>query len=294
MTTLDDAVSRDRALSDLDWRVLPVGAESDVFAAPSGAIARVAMGSGERGRIVLVPGATGSKEDFTLMLPLLADAGYRAEAFDLAGQYESYRAGPERLHPPRAHYDYDLFVDDLIAVLEDDTAPTHVVGYSFAGLVGQVTLSRRPDLFASLTLLSTPPATGNVFRGIKHIGRLSPLASPHGGATLMLWGIRNNLNGVSPRRIAFVRERFALTRRSSVDDIVGLMMRMPDVAREVRDAEVPLLSAVGSHDLWPTAQHRAYAQRIGARFAVYDTGHSPCETTPHQVVRDLLALFATA
>lgn len=294
MTTLDDAVQRDHALSDLDWRQLPVGAVSDVFAAPSGGLARVAMGSGERGRVVLVPGATGSKEDFTLMLPLLADAGYRVEAFDLAGQYESYRAGPERLSPPRRHYDYDLFVDDLVAVLEDGATPAHVLGYSFAGLVGQVALARRSDLFASLTLLSTPPATGNVFRGIKRIGRLTSLATPRRGATLMLWGIRNNLNGVPPRRLEFVRARFALTRRESVDDMVGLMMHMPDVVDRLRDAGVPLLSAVGSHDLWPTSQHRAYAVRIGAGFAVYDTGHSPCETAPHQVVRDMLDLFATA
>lgn len=294
MTTLDDAVSRDRALSDLDWRQLPVEADGDVFAAPSGGLARVAMGSGERGRVVLVPGVTGSKEDFTLMLPLLAEAGYRVESYDLAGQYESYRAGPERLEPPRAHYDYDLFVDDLVAVLEEGSSPAHVLGYSFAGLVGQVTLTRRPDLFASLTLLSTPPATGNVFRGIKRIGRFSRLASPRGGATLMLWGIRNNLNGVSPRRLAFVRERFALTRRESVDDIIGLMMTMPDVSAAVREAGVPLLSAVGSHDLWPTTLHQVYAERIGARSAVYDTGHSPCETAPHQVVRDMLALFEAA
>ncbi|MGP3535240.1 alpha/beta fold hydrolase [Microbacterium sp. RD1] len=294
MTTLDDAVARDQALSDLDWRELPVGAESDVFAAPSGGLARVAMGTGERGRVVLAPGVTGSKEDFTLMLPLLAEAGYRVESYDLAGQYESYRAGPERLQPPRAHYDYDLFVDDLIALLADGSAPAHVLGYSFAGLAAEVALARRPDLFASLTLLSTPPATGNVFRGVKRIGRFSFLASPRQGAGLMLWGIRNNLNGVPPRRLAFVRERFALTRRESVDDIVGLMMRMPDIASAVRDAGVPLLVATGSHDLWPVAQHAGYAARIGARLAVYDTGHSPCETAPHQLVRDLLTLFAAS
>src|SRR3546814_17370959 len=105
------------------------------------------MGSGERGRVVLVPGVTGSKEDFTLMLPLLAQAGYRVESYDLAGQYESYRAGPERLVPARAHYDYDLFVDDLVAVLEEGTPPAHVLGYSFAGLVGQVAPTGSPRRF---------------------------------------------------------------------------------------------------------------------------------------------------
>lgn len=294
MTTIDDALERDRAIPDLDWRALPRDTVHDVFPAPSGGLARVILGDPARGRVILLPGVTGSKEDFALMLPLLADAGYRVEAYDLAGQYESAAAGPEHLSPPRPHYDYDLFLDDLYAVLEAGHTPAHVLGYSFAGLVAQLGLSRRPELFASLTLLSTPPATGQVFRGIKRIGRFSGVTSARQGAALMLWGIRNNLNRVPPRRLAFVRERFALTRRSSVDDIVGLMMTTPDFAEAVAAASVPKLVAVGAHDLWPTEQHSAYARRIRARLAVYATGHSPCETAPHQLVRDMLALFAAA
>lgn len=292
MTLTDDARERDAAIPDLDWRVFPPATVRDAFAAPSGTLARVVLGSGARGRVVLFPGVTGSKEDFTLMLPLLAEAGYRVEAYDLAGQYESRDAGPENLDPPRARYDYPLFIDDLTAVLESGPR-AHVLGYSFAGLVSQLIVAARPELFSSLTLLSTPPATGQVFRGVKRIGRFSSLAGPRSGASLMLWGIRNNLNRVPPQRIAFVRERFALTRRESVDDIVGLMMRMPDVADAVRAASVPTLVATGAHDLWPTEQYLSYAQRIGAQVAVYETGHSPCETAPHQLARDMLALFDT-
>lgn len=291
MVMTDDARERDRTLPDIDWRILPQGAERDVFRAPSGGLARVSMGDGERGRVVLAPGVTGSKEDFVLMLPLLAEAGYRAEAFDMAGQYQSADAGPENLIPPRRHYDYELFVDDLVAVLESGATPAHVLGYSFAGLVAQLALVARPDLFASLTLLATPPASGQVFRGMKRIGRFSGLASGKQGAALMVWGVRNNLNRVPPRRLAFVRSRFAFTRRESVDDIVGLMMRMPDVTEEVRRSRIPKLVAVGEHDLWPTSQYAFHAARVGARLAVYDTGHSPCETAPHQLVRDMLAMF---
>ena len=291
MTLTDDARERDAAIPDLDWRVFPAGTVRDQFDAPSGKLARVSLGSGARGRVVLFPGVTGSKEDFTLMLPLLAEAGYRVEAYDLAGQYESRDAGPENLDPPRTRYDYPLFIEDLTAVLENG-ASAHVLGYSFAGLVSQLIVAERPELFATLTLLSTPPATGQVFRGVKRIGRFSSLAGPRSGASLLLWGIRNNLNRVPPQRIAFVRARFALTRRESVDDIVGLMMRMPDVADAVRAVSVPTLVATGAHDLWPTEQYVAYARRIGAQVAVYETGHSPCETAPHQLVRDMLAMFA--
>ncbi|WP_106816204.1 alpha/beta fold hydrolase [Microbacterium timonense] len=292
MTTIDDALERDLAIPDLDWHVFPDGTERDVFRAPSGDLARVRLGDPDAPRVVLVPGVVGSKEDFVLLFPLLAAAGYRVESYDLAGHYESVEAGPHNLRPPRASYDWPLFVDDLVAVLEDG-GPAHVLGYSFAGLVTELALVSRPELFRSLTLMSAPPATGQVFRGVKHIGPISDM-SPHRAAGLILWGIRYNLNRTPPGRIAFVRERLGVTSRACIDDVVGLMMAMPDISRDVAATGIPKLIAVGEQDLWPQAQHDAYAARIGARVATYPTGHAPCETTPHQLVRDMLLLFADA
>ena len=288
----DEARLLDESIPDLDWRAFAPGTERTRFDAPSGPLARVALGPTTGPRVVLVPGATGSKEDFVLMMPLLAASGYRVEAFDLAGQYESADAGPWNLTPPRSRYDERLFLDDLLAVLDDGAARAHVLGYSFAGTLAGVALLERPDRFASLTLLSAPPESGQAFRGVKRIGPISGFTSPRQGAALMLWGIRNNLNRVPPRRLAFVRERFALTRRESVDDIIGLMMQTPDLRAGIAASPVPKLVAVGQHDLWPRELHARFAHEIGARFAVYPTGHSPCETAPHQLVRDMQALFA--
>ncbi|WP_425545907.1 alpha/beta fold hydrolase [Agromyces neolithicus] len=293
-TALGDAHALDDAVPDIYWRQLPPATERTWFDAPSGRLAHIALGSVDDPRVVLVPGATGSKEDFVLMLPLLAAAGFRVESYDLAGQYESADAGPWNLDPPHTRYDERLFLDDLLAVLDAGDGPAHVLGYSFAGTLAELALLERPDRFASITLLSAPPEPGQAFRSIKRIGPLSAVTPPRVGAGLMLWGIRNNLNKVPPGRIAFVRERFALTRRESVDDIIGLMMRTPDVRADLAAAPVPKLVAVGEHDLWPTELHRRFARRIGARFVVYPTGHSPCETAPHQLVRDMLALFAEA
>ena len=291
---VDDARALDEALPDLDWRRLPPGTERSGFDAPSGRLARIALGPVDGPRVVLIPGATGSKEDFVLMLPLFAAAGFRVESYDLAGQYESADAGPWNLHPPRSHYDERLFLDDLLAFLDDGAGHAHVLGYSFAGTLAGLALLERPDRFASLTLLSAPPEPGQAFRGIKRIGPISGFTSPRQGAALMIWGIRNNLNNVPPGRLAFVRERFARTRRESVDDIIGLMMRTPDVRADILAAPVPKLVAVGEHDLWPRELHERFAREIGARFAVYHTGHSPCETAPHQLVRDMLSHFAEA
>lgn len=290
--SVDVARALDEAIPDRDWRAFPPGTERTTFAAPSGTLARVALGPTTGPRVVLVPGATGSKEDFVLMMPLLAAAGYRVESFDLAGQYESWSAGPWNCRPPRAHYDERLFLDDLVEVLDDGDGGAHVLGYSFAGTLAGLALLARPDRFSSLTLLSAPPEPGQAFRGVKRVGPVSAFTTPRQGAALMLWGIRNNLNRMPPRRLAFVRERFALTRRKSIDDIIGLMMQTPDLRVGLAASPVPKLVAVGERDLWPRALHSRFARRIGASLAVYPTGHSPCETTPHQLVRDMLELFA--
>lgn len=288
----DEAARHDLALPDLDWSVLPDGAERVTFDVPSGRLAGMAQGEKGRPRVLLVPGVTGSKEDFLLMLPVLADAGYRVESFDLAGQYQSADAGPANLSPPRTHYDYDLFVDDLIAVLESGATPVHVLGYSFAGLVTQFAFARRPALFASVTLLSCPPRPGQSFRGMKRVGWLTGLGPDRWGAWLLYWGIRRNVTSVPPGRLRFANARFAFTRRSSVNDVIGLMRHTPDAGAALANARLPKLVAVGEHDLWPMELHAEFAQRIGAALAAYGAGHSPCESAPHQLSRDMIALFS--
>lgn len=286
-----DAAALDAALGEIDWAVHPPGVEDDVVAAPSGGLARIAMGPRDGERVVLVPGVTGSKEDFIRMLPLLAAAGYRAEAFDMAGQYESYAAGPEHLHPPRKHYTLDLFVDDLLAVLATGETPAHVLGYSFAGTVASATAVARPDLFRTLTLLSSPPVAGQTLRAFKFLGPLSgPVPAPI-VARLMMWGVRNNVHHGPPDRAVFVRARFALTRRSSVEDIFGLMKHTPDLAASLRATGLPILVVTGTGDVWPVAAHRAFADQVAARLFLIETGHSPCESAPHQLTEAMLTHF---
>ncbi len=238
-------------------------------------------------RVVLVPGATGSKEDFVLLAPLLAEADYLVESYDLAGQYESASAGPSHGEP----FGYELFVADLVAFLASGTSPSHVLGYSFAGIVAEISLTERPDLFASLTLLGAPPEAGQALSRVRWIGALSWLLPARGIAALLIWGLLTNRNHVPPGRLDLVRGRFDATSRRRVDDIVGLMKRAPDLRRLLFESSIPMLVAVGGHDLWPTGLHRAFAGRIGAACRVYATGHSPCETTPHQLARDMVALF---
>ena len=290
----DEAERRDRELGDVDWRTPAPGSRASRFTAPSGELAVVTMGDPAGERVVLAPGVTGSKEDFVLVAPLLAAAGYHVLSYDLAGQYESAVAGP----PPGRRYDYGLFRDDLVALLESGhdgaRGPAHLLGYSFAGTVAQLVTVERPDLVRSLALLSAPPHPGNGFRGVPGIGAFSRVAPGRLAAALMIWGIETNRNHAPQHRVDFVRHRFELTDRRSVADVLVLMKHAPDLRDRVRATAVPKLIAVGSHDLWPTELHAGFAERIGARLAVYRTGHSPCETTPHALVRDLVALYRAA
>lgn len=284
----------DAAIGDPDWSTLPEGAARSTLDAPSGVLATVTIGEPGKPRVILVPGVTGSKEDFNLISPLLASAGYQVLSYDQAGQYESAASGPHNLTPPQKHYDYDVFVNDLIAVVEAGAAigAAHVVGYSFAGTVAQIAVIRRPELFASITLLSCPPEPGQGFRGVKRIGWISGLTTGAIGAALMVWGIRRNFVPVPPKRLRFVRQRLKVTNRGSVRDIIRMMKRAPDLRDELARIALPKLVAVGEHDLWPLRLHLAFADRIGARVAVYRTGHSPSETSPHQLSRDLVKLYS--
>jgi pimeloyl-ACP methyl ester carboxylesterase len=281
----------DAGLVPIDWSVLPDGAQRDVVDAPSGPLARVTMGPVGGERVVLVPGMTGSKEDFTLMLPLFAAAGYRVESFDLAGQFESAAAGPENLVPPRRHYGFDLFVDDLLAVLTTGATPAHVLGYSFAGTVAAAVAVQHPELFASLTLLSAPPLAGRALRGFKVLGPLSWLVPARALGPLFIAALRHNVHRAPHERAVFVTARFDLTRASSVGDIMALMQHTPDLAARLRATGIPLLIVTGTGDVWRADAHRAFAESLAAEVLVLPTGHSPCETAPHQLTEAMQDLM---
>jgi pimeloyl-ACP methyl ester carboxylesterase len=303
------AVLRDESLPDIDWVTPPAGAVTSTFAAPSGDLAVVSMGDPAHPRVVLVAGATGSKEDFHFIMPELAAAGFFVQSYDLAGQFESYAAGPWNLEPPQKHYTLELFVDDMIAFIEAGSStaasrgadsvgaaatPVHLLGYSFAGVVAEVVVTSRPDLVASLTLLGTPPDPGQSFAGVRRIGAFADFATPGAAATLMRWGVVANVLHVKPGRLKFVRDRFRFTRRDSHRDIMAIMMRAPDLEAEIAALDIPKAVAVGEHDLWPLARHARFAEAIGASISVYRTGHSPCEDAPYELSADLLALYAKA
>ncbi|GAA4183586.1 hypothetical protein GCM10022288_03110 [Gryllotalpicola kribbensis] len=291
-TTAESAYGLDEALPSIDWSVAPEGTRAYRFAAPSGSLAAWDLGDPEGERVVMVPGITGSKEDFALLAPILASEGYFVQSYDLPGQYESADAGPAGADG----WSYELFVDDMIAFLEAGSTPAHLLGFSFAGIVAQIVTVQRPELVRTLTLLATPPLAGQVFGGIRSVGWIArlPFFTKHFFGGVMIWNVRTNFSKVTPERLAFANARLDHTRRESVDGIVGLMMKTPNLYRPLRESAIPKLVVAGEHDLWRAKLYRRFAGRIGASVAVYATGHSPCETTPHQLALDMVQLFRTS
>ena len=135
-------------------------------------------------------------------------------------------------------------------------------------------------------------ALGRRLRELTGLGLIG--LSGAAAAALMTWGVRWNLNRAPGPRYRLVNRRLRFTRTASVMDAMAAMMRVPDVEDKLLVSGIPMLVATGHGDLWTTARHRAFAQRIGAQVRVYGTGHSPMETVPREMAADLVAFLAEA
>ncbi|MET7684098.1 alpha/beta hydrolase [Streptomyces sp. NPDC005423] len=115
--------------------------------------APVADGVEAKGTVLLLPGFTGSKEDFNPLHEPLGARGYRTVAVDGRGQFES--DGPER---DESAYAQGELARDVLAQAEAVGTPVHLVGHSLGGQLARaaVLLDRAP--FASLTLMASGPA----------------------------------------------------------------------------------------------------------------------------------------
>lgn len=269
-----------------NWKDIPAGVTRGSFMAPSGPLATFEAGNTTNTPVCLIPGITGSKEDFSLIIPHLARAGYRVVAVDLAGQYESSPAGPHH----DSQWTLPMHVADVRAVLEH-IGKAHVVGYSYGGLVCEHLIADEPALLRSATLIGTPPLSGNALRGFRVVGPIVRWASPTVAARFMLSGLWFNINRVDKERHAFVRHRMGYTVRDSVTSAMADMLAIPDLEDTLRHSGVPLLVGAGHGDMWPLEQFISFSQRIGAEFREYDAGHSPSEQSPDELAADLMDFF---
>jgi len=229
--------------------------------------------------VLLVPGFTGSKEDFGPLLPGLAAAGHRAVAVDLPGQFES--AGGEEL----SSYDVDVLGRDLLALVAAlRLGPTHLLGHSYGGLVARAAVLADPGAWASLTLLDSGPAA------LTRSRRASTELLAQAAATMDLGELHDGVvaywasqgHPLPPAEgAAFQRERFTRTRRAALLAAGAALLTEPDrvdaLAAAAARRGLPLAVVFGEDDdAWTPAEQTRMAERLGARCVpVPGAAHSP-------------------
>jgi pimeloyl-ACP methyl ester carboxylesterase len=274
---------------------LPTGVSSTELAAgPGGLAALVAEPAGSgwagpvRGDVVLVPGFTGSKEDFIAVLAPLAALGWRVTAYDQRGQYQS--PGPEQ---PQA-YELAHFAEDLVAVAARLPGPVQVVGHSFGGLVAREAALQTGvgGVIASLVLLCSGPGSIPVEEHLAlgfvrdklpelDLSTLYELSLAYGGDEPVTGPVGE-----------FLRHRFRSNNPWSLGAIAGHLIDAPDRTDELAAlaaAGLPVAVVYGAtDDAWPLAQQDAVAAACGTEaYVIPGTGHSPAADDPALTARTL-------
>jgi pimeloyl-ACP methyl ester carboxylesterase len=266
---------------------------------PAGPIALLDSGpvSGEADPVLLVPGYTGSKEDFFLVLGTIAAAGHRVIAMDQRGQFES--PGPD----DPAAYTVDALAADVRLVLADlagpEGRPVHCLGHSFGGLVVRAAAVAEPAAVASVVLLCSGPAGIGGNRKAR-MEALAPLLAA-GGLPAIYDHMERLAAGdaraaaAPPELRAFLRRRFLASSPVGLAGMGEALLGEPDRVAALRDSGLPVLVAHGlGDDAWPPAVQAEMARRLGARYAVVpDAAHSPAAEQPAVTAGLLLDFWAS-
>jgi pimeloyl-ACP methyl ester carboxylesterase len=233
-----------------------------------------------RGTAVLVPGFTGSKEDFVAILGPLAADGWRTVAYDQRGQHETPGTHPDA-------YSMEALAADLLALINGlDAGPVHLLGHSFGGLVAREAVLLDPSSVRSLTLLSSGPrGVDGTTAEVAHLFAAALESMPID----QVWDAKVSYDAAQGLRLpddetlaAFLRNRFVANDPAGLAAFARLLTSAPDRTEELAASRVPVLVAYGAHDdAWPPQVQASMAQRLGARHEVVDdAGHSPAAEAP--------------
>ncbi|GAA2913798.1 alpha/beta hydrolase [Streptosporangium fragile] len=247
----------------------------------------------ERWPALLVPGLTGSKEDFIAVLQTLAQSGRQVVAIDMRGQFET--AGPD---DPAAYTCAALGNDvDVLAQVIGKGGPIHLVGHSFGGLVTREAVIDGRTRFASYTLMSSGPAA--IVGPRERAGRVMMSELPEVGLEHM-WHSRLEPEalsaGVADEIVAFLRKRLFANSITGMYRMTEEVLSAPDRCDELTEVEVPTLVLYGEHDDgWPPHLQSEMARRLGAECVVVPgAAHSPAVEAPETTAAALIRFWNAA
>ncbi|MFG2135519.1 alpha/beta fold hydrolase [Streptomyces sp. NPDC048650] len=257
-----------------------------------------------RGTALLLPGFTGSKEDFLPLLAPLARAGFRAVAIDGRGQYES--AGPRE---ESAYVQRELARDVAAqsAALADG-GPLHLLGHSLGGLIARAAVldaAPAPLPWDSLTLMNCGPAAIEAAQQV----RTGMLIDALGGMGMAdIWQVMRSMEkdgtatdgsaaapGTAAAEVdAFHHRRWMATVPEQLIVTGRQLIAEPDRVDELAAAALRTLVVSGAADpTWPVPWQDEMARRLGAeRVVVEGGGHSPNVHRPAQTAEALAAFWS--
>ncbi len=249
------------------------------------------------GNVLLVPGFTGSKEDFIAVLEPLARRGWRTAALDLPGQNGFAPLGPRGSHTERA------LAGSVHRAVQWLGTPVHVVGHSLGGLVTRHLVLAHPGDLASWTALCSGP-------GAIPADQRDPLLSLRRALGVVpmsdIWALKESLDredGWSPPDAdvhAFVTSRFMANDPHALADLATILLTAPDLGPQLRAALAAsgLVAAVVTGELdtaWPIAEQERMATELGAPWHLLPgVGHSPAASHPEATAAILDHVFDSA
>ena len=265
----------------------------------------------ERQPALLVPGYTGSKEDFLLILQALAAAGRQVIAIDMRGQYET-PGGDDA-----AAYQLDALAADVAMIASwlgsgaadpagDGPPPRgiHLLGHSLGGLVAREVLLAGAARLSSLTLMSSGPGALTGPRAAVLSELLAELdgTGPAGlrAEIERIWKTRMEpeavAGGVPTGIIDFLRTRMLQSSPTGLRTMGEVLLSCPDrtPALAGRDS-VPLMVVYGENDdAWEPAAQEDMATRLGAqRVCIPAAAHSPAVEAPETTASILTGFWNT-
>lgn len=293
-------------MSKPPFLALPDAARTYRLATERGEFAVLDAGEATAGTALLLPGFTGSKEDFVALLAPLADAGFRVLAADGRGQHET--GGPRS----EGAYDLSALAQDLLALAKavgrggggggrgpqrsapaTPSAPLHLVGHSHGGLVARAAVLSDPTPFTSLTLLSSGPAAVSASQQ-QRLGQL--LAALPVMSMDEIWLAMQTLDPAEaadertpPAVAAFLRRRWLANIPEQLMATARQLLEEPDRVEALARTPLPLHVLSGEvDDAWPIPLLDEMAARLGAsRTVVAGAGHSPNAERPHETAQAL-------
>jgi pimeloyl-ACP methyl ester carboxylesterase len=247
--------------------------------------APVAAGVEPRGIALLVPGFTGSKEDFNPLHVPLAERGYRTVAVDGRGQFESDGpAGDE------SAYAQEELARDLLAQAEAIGTPVHLLGHSLGGQISRAAVLADPAPFRSLTLMASGPAqiSSSQQQRVKLLrDALAVMTMAEVWETIQAMEPpeETDTGGLEDRED--LRRRWLGNKPAQLTATGRQLCTEPDRVDELAAAPLPFHVLSGSlDDTWPVTLLDEMAVRLRARRTVIeDAQHSPNTDRPLATAR---------